>query len=258
VDAHHEAVERAEAEGTLDMYAATPPELAAAQGIRHARIGGAACLVCRGLPGNRMFNHVLGLEDAERLGEIADWYAGDDEWFVAVADGTSLAPALEQRGFEKDYAWAKFSRATADPPEASTDLRVEEIGPEHGQAMGRIATAAFGMPDWAVDWLAALPGRDGWHCFVAFDGSQPAATASMFVSGGVGWLGIAGTDSAFRRRGAQGALLAARIGLAGELGCEWVTTETGEAVEGRPSNSYRNITRAGFEELYVRPNYRAP
>jgi hypothetical protein len=35
-------------------------------------------------------------------------------------------------------------------------------------------------------------------------------------------------------------------------------TETGELEEGRPSNSYRNIVRAGFREVGVRPNYRAP
>jgi hypothetical protein len=31
--------------------------------------------------------------------------------------------------------------------------------------------------------------------------------------------------------------------------------ETGERVEGKVSNSYRNIERSGFEFRYVRPNY---
>ena len=34
-----------------------------------------------------------------------------------------------------------------------------------------------------------------------------------------------------------------------------VVTETGAQVEGRPSSSYRNIERAGFELAYVRANY---
>jgi len=81
---------------------------------------------------------------------------------------------------------------------------------------------------------------------------------ALYTNGGTGWLGFAATLPAYRRRGAQTALLAARIRRAAELDCRTLFTETGEAVEGRPSNSYRNLLRAGFEPLYVRPNYRSP
>jgi hypothetical protein len=37
-----------------------------------------------------------------------------------------------------------------------------------------------------------------------------------------------------------------------------VFTETGEQLPGRPSASYRNIVRAGFEELYVLRNWLSP
>jgi hypothetical protein len=53
-------------------------------------------------------------------------------------------------------------------------------------------------------------------------------------------------------------ILAVRIEDARRQGCTMVVTETGELEEGRPSNSYRNILRAGFREAGVRPNYRAP
>ena len=43
-----------------------------------------------------------------------------------------------------------------------------------------------------------------------------------------------------------------------ELGCNAVFTETGEQLPDRPSSSYRNIVRAGFEELYVLPNWLSP
>jgi hypothetical protein len=49
--------------------------------------------------------------------------------------------------------------------------------------------------------------------------------------------------------------MAARIGAARAAGAAVIVTETGETVEGRPANSYRNILRAGFEPAYVRPNY---
>jgi ribosomal protein S18 acetylase RimI-like enzyme len=74
----------------------------------------------------------------------------------------------------------------------------------------------------------------------------------------VGWLSFAATLPEFRRRGAQNALLAARIRAAAELGCSLVVGETGALEDGRPSNSYRNIVRAGFEPVYDRPNYRSP
>jgi hypothetical protein len=34
--------------------------------------------------------------------------------------------------------------------------------------------------------------------------------------------------------------------------------ETGERVPDRPSASYRNILKAGFEEAYLRPNWQRP
>jgi len=109
-----------------------------------------------------------------------------------------------------------------------------------------------------TEWLAGLPERDGWDCFVAYDGSVPAASGALFSSEGVGWLGIAATLPEHRRRGAQGALLSARIRAAAGADCEVVVTETGALVEGKPSGSYRNILRAGFELDYVRANYVSP
>jgi GNAT superfamily N-acetyltransferase len=111
------------------------------------------------------------------------------------------------------------------------------------------------MPRRFVDWLAELPGRDGWHCFVAYAGDEPAGAGALFVSADAGWAGFGSTRADFHRRGAQSAILAARVGRANELGCSLVVTETGELVDDRPSSSYRNILRAGFEPLYVRPNY---
>jgi len=35
-----------------------------------------------------------------------------------------------------------------------------------------------------TEWLAGLPERDGWDCFVAYDGSVPAASGALFISEG--------------------------------------------------------------------------
>ena len=73
----------------------------------------------------------------------------------------------------------------------------------------------------------------------------------------IGWLGLAATVPEHRRKGAQGAILAARFRAAAAAGLREVATETGERLPNRPSSSYRNLLRFGFEERYVRPNYLA-
>ncbi|HEV2786041.1 MAG TPA: GNAT family N-acetyltransferase, partial [Solirubrobacteraceae bacterium] len=73
--------------------------------------------------------------------------------------------------------------------------------------------------------------------------------------GDVAYLGFAGTLIEHRGKGAQTALLARRIQRARELGCQRLVTETGERKAGRPSNSYRNILRAGFTEVAVTANW---
>ena len=76
--------------------------------------------------------------------------------------------------------------------------------------------------------------------------------------GGAAYLGFAATLPEHRGKGAQGALIAARIQRAGELGCATIVTETGERRDDGPGNSYRNILRFGFEERCVVPNWLRP
>ena len=102
--------------------------------------------------------------------------------------------------------------------------------------------------------LSALVGAAGWRCFVAWDGDEPAGGGALYVDGEVAWLGIGATRPAYRGRGSQSAILAARIETARALGVKQLATETGEQV----GPSYRNIMRAGFAEAYLRPNWRSP
>jgi GNAT superfamily N-acetyltransferase len=258
-------LEGAEEEGYLDAFRAAPPTLAQEHGIAHARFDGVTCTSVADLPRSRIFNHVFGLGRStpatdEQLDRIAEFY-GEEMYFVALARDAKpddLAARLEARGFEADYAWTKFRRGVEPPADVDTELRVEPIGPRHTRDFGRIAAAGFELPEFTGRWLAALFARPRWTCFVAFADDVPAATGTLFVCRGVGWLSFAATLPEFRRRGAQSALLAERIRAAAELGCSMVVSETGALEEGRESNSHRNIVRAGFEPVYDRPNYRSP
>ena len=100
-------------------------------------------------------------------------------------------------------------------------------------------------------WLAALCTRARWACFGAFDGNRLVGTGAAHFAGALGWLGAAGTLEDARGRGAQSALLAARIRAAGDAGARVLATETVDRVDGVAGPSFRNVVRAGFEEAYV-------
>jgi GNAT superfamily N-acetyltransferase len=207
-----------------------------------------------------MFNRALGLgierpASHEQLDEALAFLRGVQA-YVTVAPGAEpedLGERLRARGLAPDRGWTKFSRSPADPPEARSSLRVERD--EDGEAFAEAATHGFELPDLFLDWLRRLPGRDGWQCFVAYEGDAPAAAGALYVTGVVGWSGIGAAVPQHRGKGGQSALLAARIRAAAEAGCDVVVTETGEPFDGRPNGSYRNILRAGFEPAYVRANY---
>jgi hypothetical protein len=126
-----------------------------------------------------------------------------------------------------------------------------------GDALGSVVSEAFGLPA-AGSFFGGVVGRPGWTLVLARDGDDVAGGAALFLADGVGWLGIGGTRPAFRGKGAQNALIAARIEHGRALGAQAFTTETGALVDDRPSGSYRNILRGGFVEAYLRPNLHSP
>jgi GNAT superfamily N-acetyltransferase len=248
-------LERIERDAYGSMFAAAPPSAGAA--VRS--VADARCIFLRGVP-TTMLNRVcgLGIDGPPTTGDLEeiDDFFGSAAYAVAVApEADGLADLLETRGFVPAYAWMKFRRHSAPPPPVTTDLRVVAIDGSSGGDLGRVIGGAFGLRDSYDAWWAAVAAADGWHCFVAYADEEPAAAGALYASGSIGWVGVAGTLPEFRRRGGQSAIMAARIERARDLGIELLVTETGERRDGRPSNSYRNILRFGFEEAYVRPNY---
>ena len=147
-------------------------------------------------------------------------------------------------------------RARAGAGRRATDLRVGDA--ESPADFGTAFAEGYGLPAALADFAAAVVGRPGWHCFVAYDGRTPVGAGALFESGDAGWLGAAATVPSHRGRGAQSAILAARVERARERGLRVLITETGVPRDGRPGASYRNIVKSGFEPTYVRPNYASP
>jgi GNAT superfamily N-acetyltransferase len=72
-----------------------------------------------------------------------------------------------------------------------------------------------------------------------------AGGGALQIHGSTAYFFAASTLPAFRGRGVQGALIAARLGCAGEAGCDLAYTIT---IAG--SASQRNFERAGFAPAY--------
>lgn len=236
----------------------------ASRSLSHAiDLDGATVLCVPAAPDAAMLNRIVGLgidrpateEDVDQalaaIGPGVSFYA-------AVAPATrpaELPQWLRARGLNPGWGWMIFRRGVEDPPAAQTALRLVDVNtPQERAAFARVARTSYGLPE-AIEPTLASVSDNGWHCFLALDGDDPAGAAALFVTDSTGYLGLAGTLPEHRGQGAQSALLAARIRRARELGCELVVTETGERREDRPSNSYRNILRAGFTEVAVTANW---
>lgn len=252
-----------------DLHAAATPQLRAKLGIKGQVIGGGFVSVAARLPASAIvINRAIGLglgarESEETVRQVIEAYTqpGIARFFVQVhpeAQPAALPRMLEAQGLQKARGWQKFARGR-DPVSAHrTDLRVKLIDSEHAAASAKIACDGFDLGDIAQPWLALLPTCDRWHVFMAFDGDQPAGTGAIFIDGDIAWTDFGATAPAFRKRGAQFALLAARITFALDHGCKQIFTCTGEDVPGDPQHSYSNIVRCGFKETYVRANYAPP
>jgi hypothetical protein len=257
------ALDRVERRFWRDIWESMPHETTSEHGVELREFGALQVTLTRDLPQVPILNLVLGAPEA---GEA------DLDYAIAWADEHGVSPCipvtpglpgseqaeerLRARRFEHGYAWMKFVRDTHPPRFPPPDgVEVIELAATDEEPFGTIAAVGFGMPAWAAGFFAHLPGRDGWRCYVARVEGQAQACAAMLIADGIAEFGIAATLEGARGRGCQTALLRRRILDAAEAGCHTLFVETGERVPDRPSGSYRNILKAGFEEAYVRPNW---
>jgi len=260
------ALDRVERHFWGDIWASVPADVATRRGVELRSFGPVQASIVAALAPVGMMNLVLG---ATEPGAVEDGHlAAATEWVKSrgVDNYVPLTPGLPEtdgaerwlaaNGFTPDHAWMKFAR-DAHPPRfaAPKDVEVIEVTDPGQEPFGMIAAAGFGLPAWGASFFANLPGRDGWRCYVARVDDTTQACAAMRIHGGIAEFGIAATLEPARGRGCQLTLLRRRILDAAAAGCHTLFVETGERVPDRPSASYRNILRAGFEEAYLRPNW---
>jgi hypothetical protein len=247
-----------------DLYDAAPPAFRAAFAVETEQLAGATILSCRHLQPVAQFRRVSGIGVEAPCSEVdvdsvvASMARRGVDYAVNVAPFTQPAAIsrwLGQRGFTRGYAWMKFARDCAAVPGPATGLELRSAGVEAAAEFTNVVLGGFGMPSAAGDWIGALPGRPNWHCVLAYSGDIPIAAGAVYVRGETAWLGLGCTLPTHGRLGAQSALLSRRVQVAAEHGARIAVTETGQWLADRPSGSYRNILRAGFEEIYLRDNY---
>ena len=220
-------------------------------------IGEAVCLRAPHAPDSPMLNRVVGLGLGAQVEEATLDRClaamADTTFYVAVAPSADprLVALLAERGLEQGWGWMLFERGPEPAPPVETALDVVAIDAGRAEVWAELVTTSYGLPDASRPVVAAVPSLPGWTAFLALDGDEPAAAAAVWIGGSAAYFGFAATLPEHRGKGGQGALFAARIERAREAGCSTLVTETGELRDERPSASYRNILRFGFEERYV-------
>lgn len=261
------ALDRVERRFWREVWESVPVDVAREHGIELRDFGPIQAVIVADLPEVGMLNLLLGAADDPDSESLARASTRASEHGVSPyapltpgLPGSAMAEEwLRSNGFEPAYAWMKFVRNPHPPRFPTPDgVEVVELSATHQEPFGTIAAIGFGLPAWAAEFFAHLPGRRGWHCYVAKVDGEAQACAAMLIEEGIAEFGVAATLEEARGRGCQTALLHRRISDAAEAGCHTLFVETGERLPDRPSASYRNILRAGFEEAYLRPNWQRP
>lgn len=174
---------------------------------------------------------------------------------ISPLAGPEFSAMLAERGYvpveHSSMTYQRVRWATL----RESDVRVRRIEPSEARAWAE--TSARGWADHieAETFLRQfghiVATREGSIAFFAELDGRPIATGALFVADGVALFSGASTIPTWRGRGAQRALLNARLRHAAEAGCDLAVMVT---LPG--STSQRNAERAGFRIAYTRTKWR--
>ena len=257
------AAEGAEAEFMYRFVAMAPPPVRTRLGIAVERIGGGVAMSVRN-DVTGYFSKALGFGFAEPVtADLTNRVLGFYEQHGSPGATLQIAPEVLPENWgdicashqlRADGPWWKLACPIKDAIPQPSDLRAGPVGLDEVDEWVRVLLDGFGMPHSLADMMTA--GIDGGlQPFAVWDGEKMVAAADLYVHHGVGSLNATATLPTHRNRGAQTALIAARIRAAGKAGCRWLVAETAVAEHGTSSPSFRNLKRAGLQPWYVRQNW---
>lgn len=224
--------------------------------------GGYACFAEAESPMNKVVGLGFdGLPDEAVLGEIERAFAargGSTRVELSNLADPELAELLSDRG----YRLVEFENVLGRPigieePPQTTDIQVRRA--DDLDAWVNVVVEGFAHPDgegpvsheqFPADIIERAE-RDmekaGATAYIALYDGDIAGGGMMRLTGGIAQLSGAATAPAYRRRGVQAALLAARLAEAAAAGCEIAVVTTAPG-----SKSQHNVQRRGFQLLYTR------
>jgi len=178
-----------------------------------------------------------------------------------IADAALLAQLVERGYHPIEFTSVLYrSIAGAGPFSASrsvrlqTDVRIRLIEPGEEELYARISAAGwreFGFDDFMLEMGLVYANTEGLRLFVAELDGEAIATGALSLCEGVAHLAGASTIPEGRRRGAQLALLEARLQYAASHGCDLALMGAQPG-----SGSQRNAERHGFRIAYTRVKWK--
>lgn len=252
-------IEKAEAD--LIVAATRAARNRGAEGLVLPVAGGFACFAETGSPMNKVVGLGFdGLPDEAVLGEVERALAArgsDARVELSNLADPEIAAVLSGRGYRLLEFENVLGRPVGIDPPVETDVQVRPA--DDLAAWVAVLVDGFGHPDgeglaaheeFPADILERAE-RDmekaGATAYVALYDGVVAGGGSMRIADGIAQLAGAATAPAYRRRGVQAALLAARLREAADAGCDIAVVTTAPG-----SRSQRNVQRRGFQLLYTR------
>ncbi|MEK6325363.1 MAG: GNAT family N-acetyltransferase [Acidobacteriota bacterium] len=172
---------------------------------------------------------------------------------------SSLLKLLNERGYRPiEYSNVFAIELSGDDSlasqDATGDVRVRRPAIDEVESYSLLVAKCFFenteiTPEY-LDIIASPFHAAGAFFFIAEVEGVPAGGGMMSIHQGVASLGGTGTLPEFRNRGAQKALLLARLAEAAESGCDLAMVAANPG-----SGSQRNVERLGFRVVYTRTKF---
>lgn len=176
---------------------------------------------------------------------------------VSPLADASTAGLLHARRYEPfEFTSVMYRPVAGAAPERAAALRVRVAGPEEREAWARTAARGWSefpeLEQFMLAFSGVIAASDAALTFVAEENGVAIATAGLNLYAGVALMAGASTVPEARKRGAQKALLDARLREAAARGCDlaMLCAQPG-------SGSQRNGERNGFRVAYTRVKWRS-
>jgi GNAT superfamily N-acetyltransferase len=196
----------------------------------------------------------------EEFSRLEDFYRSRNE--AARIEASPLAdPSLFKHFAANGYGVTEFTnvmaRAVSEEDRfrgTNSDIQVELIPKNAIDVWVRTVSQGFAgehaVNSEILDVMGMFAMAEGIECYLARVDGAHAGGGTLAIRDGVAGLFGAGTLPAFRNRGVQSALLAARLARAVEAGCDLAV-----CLAQPGTSSQRNIVRYGFSVLYTRAKF---